>query len=208
MAVDRPAFSIMFVCTGNQCRSPMAERLARLAIGRHLGPDAARFKVSSAGTGMYEGRPMTRETATVLESYGADPHRFRSTGLTLERIDAADLILTATRAHRSQVVSLQPQALQRTFTMTEFARHAGAVTTPRSEGLAGGEAGGHDDPVARACALVAEVARSRGSVPPARPEDDDIPDPIGRPLEVYRSVGSMIAAAVDASIAALAGVRV
>jgi protein-tyrosine phosphatase len=188
-------FSIMFVCTGNLCRSPMAERLAVAALRRRLGPAAERFSVWSAGTHAVTGWPMTAEAAAVVAAYGADPEGFVSTELTADLVAKTDLVLTATRAHRSQVVTLEPAALRRAFTMTEFARIAREV----EEGVQA------QDPVERAHAVVAAVARRRGTVRPARPDDDDIADPIGQPMAVYQSTGDVIARAVDASITALVG---
>ncbi|WP_026257106.1 low molecular weight phosphatase family protein [Actinopolymorpha alba] len=195
-------FSIMFVCTGNMCRSPMAERLAWSLLARRLGPDVARFRVFSAGTGTRNGRAMTPEAAAVTSAYGADPNGFLSSELTPGHVAAADLVLTATRAHRSDVVTVDPVALRRSFTLTEFARTSSAVlaSTPPTDLPF--------DPVERSRALVAAAARRRGTVRPSRPDEDDIPDPIGRPMEVYQSTGAVIAQAVDATISALVGVGV
>ncbi len=59
----------------------------------------------------------------------------------------------------------------------------------------------------RARTLVAAAARLRGTVRPSRPDEDDIPDPIGQSMEVYQATGTVIARAVDASVAALVGAR-
>jgi protein-tyrosine phosphatase len=192
-------FSILFVCTGNMCRSPMAERMTRAALARSLGPDARRFSVSSAGTGTYDGRAMTPESAKVLIAYGADPDGFVSAEITEAHVGAADLVLTATRAHRSEVVTLDPAALRRSFTLTEFARTSAALL----DGAGGPEL--PVDPVERARALVAAAARRRGTVRPARPDEDDIPDPIGRPMDVYEAAGAQIAQAVGVTVTALVG---
>ncbi|MEQ7129265.1 hypothetical protein ABN034_32695 [Actinopolymorpha sp. B11F2] len=242
-------FSIMFVCTGNMCRSPIAERLAVSALERHLGDAAGTFRVFGAGTGTYAGREMTPEAAAVVSAYGGDPDGFRSTELTADLVGAADLILTATRAHRSAVVTLDPGALRRTFTLTEFARTTAALadrapepdpavlsaatevaaasgavgatslaaTDPAGTAdrlAAASEAEGDGavdasptDPVERARAVVALVARQRGTIRPGSPDEDDIPDPIGRPMAVYEAAGATISQAVATSIAALVGAR-
>jgi protein-tyrosine phosphatase len=205
-------FSIMFVCTGNMCRSPIAERLAVSALKQHLDAEAGRvFEVSSAGTGTFDGREMTAEAAAVLSAHGGDPDGFRSTELTAELVAAADLILTATRAHRSAVVTLDPGALRRSFTLTEFARTA-ADRVAQPVGPSGAMVDGEgdslpEDPVERARAVVALIARQRGTVRPGTPDEDDIPDPIGRPMPVYEAAGATIARAVTSSMAALVGSR-
>jgi low molecular weight protein-tyrosine phosphatase len=200
-------FSILFVCTGNMCRSPMAERMTRAALARSLGPDAGGFSVYSAGTGTRDGRSMTPESAKVLLAYGANPDGFVSAELTPAHIGAADLVLTATRSHRSEVVTLEPTALRRSFTLTEFARTSAALTAGTAHGSQPG-AGTVElpsDPVERSRALVAAAARRRGTIRPARPDEDDIPDPIGRPMEVYEAAGAQIAEAVGATVTALVG---
>jgi protein-tyrosine phosphatase len=200
-------FSILFVCTGNMCRSPMAERMTRAALARSLGPDAGRFSVYSAGTGTHDGRSMTTESAKVLLAYGASPDGFVSAELTAAHVGAADLVLTATRSHRSEVVTLDPSALRRSFTLTEFARTSAAITAARAESSLPGAslADLPLDPLERSRALVAAAARRRGTIRPARPDEDDIPDPIGRPMEVYEAAGAQIAEAVGVTVTALVG---
>ncbi|MET9022911.1 hypothetical protein ABZV93_23305 [Actinopolymorpha sp. NPDC004070] len=199
-------FAILYVCTGNMCRSPMAERMTRAALAARLGPDADRFTVYSAGTGTMDGRQMTTEAAAQVKAYAADPTGFVSAELTESHVGGADLVLAATRAHRSDVVTLDPGALRRTFTITEFARLAAALTdhaADRTTVAAPPELPA--EPVERARALVAAAARARGTVRPARLDDDDIPDPIGQSVEVYEHVGAIIAEAVGVSVTALAG---
>lgn len=200
-------FSILFVCTGNMCRSPMAERMARAALARSLGPDAGRFSVYSAGTGTHDGRAMTAESAKVLLAYGANPDGFVSAELTPAHVGAADLVLTATRSHRSEVVTLDPTALRRSFTLTEFARTGAALTAGTVDASVPGAslADLPSDPIERSRALVAVAARRRGTIRPARPDEDDIPDPIGRPMEVYEAAGAQIAEAVGVTVTALVG---
>ncbi|MFD2079515.1 protein-tyrosine phosphatase [Actinopolymorpha cephalotaxi] len=210
-------FAILYVCTGNMCRSPMAERMTRAALAARLGPDADRFTVYSAGTGTVDGRAMTAEAAAQVKAYSADPAGFVSAELRESHVGGADLVLAATRAHRSDVVTLVPGALRRTFTLTEFARLAAALTdrartdraqtgrTPADRTAVDAPPDLPTEPVERARALVAAAARARGTVRPARLDDDDIPDPIGQSVEVYEHVGAVIAEAVGVSVTALAG---
>jgi protein-tyrosine phosphatase len=113
--IDPDPFRILVVCIGNVCRSPVAERLlaSRLPAGK--------FDVSSAGVGAMVGYAMSRYAAAELRSYGGDPTGFSARQLTPELVEGADLLLTATRDLRSQVLAEAPGALRRTFTILEFA---------------------------------------------------------------------------------------
>lgn len=102
---------ILFVCTGNVCRSPSAERLAA----------AAGVSASSAGTRAVIGHPVHPEAARVLRDLGGDPDGFAARQLTAKIAGAADLVLTMTREHRDAVLELAPRQLRRTFTLTEAA---------------------------------------------------------------------------------------
>lgn len=108
--------SILTVCTGNICRSPLAEQLLRLRL------DAQRFTVSSAGTMAIVGDPMDPEAAEQSRLLGANPDGFVSRQLRGGLIVASDLVLTATIAHRELVVRDYPRAAGRVFTLAEFAR--------------------------------------------------------------------------------------
>ena len=102
---------ILFVCTGNICRSPTAERLAA----------AGGVTASSAGTRAVIGHPVHPEAARVLRHLGGDPSGFAARQLTAKIAGAADLVVTMTRAHRDAVLELAPRQLRRTFTLTEAA---------------------------------------------------------------------------------------
>ncbi len=157
----------MFVCTGNICRSPTAERLA-------LAYSAAQFQIpgftaSSAGTRAVIGHPIHEEAALVLEDLGGDPADFSARQLTAKIAAGADLILAMTRVHRDAVLERAPQKLHRTFTLAEAARLAsdcGAQTIP-------------------------DLASLRSQLP--ADESMDIADPIGQSKEVFATIGSQIA---------------
>ncbi|MEV7006426.1 hypothetical protein [Streptosporangium sp. NPDC051022] len=173
---DDAGFHILFVCTGNLCRSPLAERLAAAALGRYPA-----FRVSSAGTRAEPGRQMAEHTRRVLVRLGGDPEGFVSRPLTTELVAAADLVLTATTGHRAESVAGHLPAAGRAFTVAEFGALARAVPP---EAVVG-----HDDPVRRARALLDEVRALRGLVRVERP---DIPDPYGRSRWAHRRAGRTI----------------
>lgn len=103
---------LLFVCTGNICRSPTAERLAAaLGVG-----------ASSAGTRAVIGHPMHPQAALVLAGLGGDASGFVARQLTPAIAGSADLVLAMTAAHRDAVLELAPRQLHRTFTLAEAAR--------------------------------------------------------------------------------------
>jgi protein-tyrosine phosphatase len=190
-----PPFRVLYVCTGNICRSPLAERLARHELERRLGPQAGLIEVTSAGTHGLTGHQMYAEAATVLAGAGGDPAGFAARLMEADHVIRADLVLTATREHRAAAVRLDPRASGRTFTIREFGR-LGAEVDPSVLPLA--------DPLARLRAAVEEAAAHRGLVGPESPDDDDVPDPYGGPAQGYEEAGRLIGAATAATVDLLA----
>ncbi|HVE64173.1 MAG TPA: low molecular weight phosphatase family protein [Mycobacteriales bacterium] len=184
MAED--VFDLLTVCTGNICRSPMAELIAARELAHGLGASAARFRVHSAGTHGLEGWAVNEPAAARLEALGIGHVDFRARLLVAEMVAHADLVLTATREHRSAVVRLGPRAASRTFTLREFARLVALVDR---------DALPSDDPVGRAKALVVAAAAGRGRVW-VDPADDDIADPYGRSASVFEACSAEIAEAL------------
>ncbi|WP_169985783.1 hypothetical protein [Microbispora sp. H10836] len=177
-------FRILFVCTGNICRSAMAERLALAA----LGPDSP-ILVGSAGTRARAGLPMAERARTVLLRHGGDPAGFASRPLTAEAVAGADLVLAASSEHRAEVVALRHRAAACAFTIAEFGALAGAVPS--------GRVLSHRHPAGRARALLAEAAALRGLV---RVDQPDIADPYGRSRRAYREAARRIADALAVPI--------
>lgn len=182
-------FSVLFVSTGNVCRSPLAEGLLRARLAATLGADARTFRCESAGTWGHVGAAMEQHAAEVLREHGADPAGFVARELGADQVLAADLILGATREHREQVRLLDPYAIGRTFSIREFARFARQVD---GASLPAG------DPATRARILVDRVAMLRTPRPGPGHIDDDIPDPFGAPLHVFRLCADSIAESLSA----------
>ncbi|MBP2405194.1 protein-tyrosine-phosphatase [Streptomyces syringium] len=197
-----PTFRILHVSTGNVCRSPITERLTRHALSDRLGdPLTGGLVVESAGTWGHEGAPMEAHAATVLADLGADPDGFIGRELLDEHVIRADLVLTATRDHRAQVISMGHSAGLRTFTLKEFTRLVRAIdhaTLPDPE-----QAGGVVD---RARALVQAAAALRGWLLAPNAEADEVHDPYGAPITFFRSIGDEINQALDPVVTALTGV--
>jgi protein-tyrosine phosphatase len=177
------SMDVLFVCHANLCRSPMAERLMQARLQNHSRnhgvPDV---RVASAGTSALVGRPAWPETAAVLRERGADAEGFVSRQVTDKLLLGADLVLTMSRRHRSLCVQLAPESVGRVFTLLQFARMAAAVPGPRG-----------DLPALTAVAL-------RARVQPVPPQQDDLPDPVGQPIEAFRICADGIERALDVII--------
>lgn len=182
--VETP-LSILVVCTGNICRSPLAEQL----LQSRLTAAGISATVHSAGTRAMVAHGMTPEAAALSTTYGGEPAPHQAQQLTEALIASADLVLTATREHRSEVVSLHPRASRYTYTLNQFARLVAASETGPSV----------VEPVETPFeSFLAEISATRGlTPPPANPDDDDIEDPYRRSQEVYDRSGVAIDAAVN-----------
>jgi protein-tyrosine phosphatase len=186
-------FEILTVCTGNICRSPLAELLLRARLA-DLSP-----RVTSAGTRGLTSAPMTPEAAQIALALGApeaETIAHRSRFLTEQHLESPDLILAMTREHRRIVAELAPSRLRSTFTVREFARVATAI--PASELRAAADEAG-TDPAARVRAAASLVASYRGLVTPLDDlADDDVIDPYRQPWETYLLSASQLEPALGA----------
>jgi len=183
-----PPFTVLHVCMGNICRSPMAERLMLLAAHNMVGDKADELlHVHSAGTGGWHvGAEMEGAAARQVRKRGGDPDRFMARKLRAEHIDTSDLILTATTSQHDQVLGLRPDAAPRTFVLGEFGRLLGRVNVYLLPP-------GAPDPqavYARGVALVAEVDAVRGGQLPRTA--DDLDDPWGRSDLYFSRVADQI----------------
>ena len=116
--------SVLFVCTGNSCRSVMAEALMRKRL-YELGNDRA--EVVSAGAAVFGSVPPTDETIAVMREEGSDVSGFRTKQVTRDLVKNADLILVMEPAHRDEVLNLDPQASDKTFLLKEYGNPSKAM---------------------------------------------------------------------------------
>jgi protein-tyrosine phosphatase len=115
-----PMAQVLLVCTGNICRSPMAEGMLRSALERRLGDGAPR--VASAGVIARDGAPATPEAVEAAADLGVDISGHSARRLRPEHVRAAGLIVGMAAEHREEIVALVPQAEARTFTLKELVR--------------------------------------------------------------------------------------
>lgn len=130
---------ILFVCTGNSCRSVMAAEMLKNMISTY----SDKIEVLSAGTGTTNGMKASDHTLTVLAKEGIDAAGHRSMLLTKELVEKVDLILVMERFHKYRVLEMSPGTRGKVHVLREFQKDLQDVIEP------------------------------------------EVPDPIGKPLEVY-----------------------
>ena len=169
---------VLMVCTGNICRSPAAERLAR-----HWWAQGDQgFVITSVGVRALIGEPINLTMAHELLLDGVDASQFQARQADASDVSRADLILGMTARHRRVLVDLAPAGTKRTFTLREFARLVDSA--PDLYG---------SDPAGRLRSLVDHASRNRS---PTAPGGDDVKDPYGRSTEDYAVAYSEIKEAV------------
>jgi protein-tyrosine phosphatase len=145
------AAKVLFVCTGNTCRSPVAEAMARRLLARRLGVGdddllARGLLLLSAGAGTLPGMPASPGAVAAMKERDIDLSGHRSQGLLRELVEAADRIYCLAQSHHTAVLRLAPDAADKTLLL--------------------------------------------------HPDDNDIPDPFGAGIEVYRKTADQIEAAL------------
>jgi len=180
-------FEVLTVCTGNICRSPLAERYTAHRLEQVAADLAPRVHAASAGVRGLEGYPMDGRARDQLERHGGRADGFLARRLTSRDVEQADLVLTMTRTQRGEALEAAPPALPRIFTLLEGADLARLAVAD-------------DQLVAGPVELVAAMSARRGQ---ARLADDDVTDPIGASRAVHARVADVITAAVDQLVEAL-----
>ncbi|TQC45839.1 low molecular weight phosphatase family protein [Rhodococcus sp. WS4] len=158
---------VLFVCSGNVCRSPIAERLTHAYAAAH---DLPHLTAESAGVRALVGFPIEPVAARVIEGLGASADGFRARRLRPEMIKRADLVLAMTEQIRDRSMELLLGTSHCTFTLREARRIAA-------------------DTGARTVAELAVARRDYGSV-----DEPNISDPVGLAESAFTAVGDRIAA--------------
>jgi len=189
------SFSILTVCTGNICRSPLTQQLLEAGLSHY--PEV---HVSSAGTGALVGQHMPDQAQVLARDLGiAEPDLHIARALTLEQLREANLVIALSREHRRSIVEMLPRGARHTFTLRELSR---LLTDASDEEFSGMLTVAPNDVVGRLDELVEIAASRRGMVPPPEsPDDDDVIDPYRRDDSVYRASAAQIEPAVAVLLA-------
>jgi protein-tyrosine phosphatase len=182
-----PSVRILTVCTGNICRSPVAERILQAGLDQ-VRP--GEFRVRSAGTRSMVGDPMQPLSAEIVQTYGGTPEGFESRQLTPQILRDTDIVLTMAASHRGEVMNLDASLLKRTFTIREFARSLDI--------LAEQQTGEGTDTAVRAFwqDLPARVGAVRHLALAHDAAQNDVVDPYRRGPEVYHQMEDELAPAL------------
>ncbi len=191
--LDPSFFSVLTVCTGNICRSPLAAGLLRMRLGAltmQWDAESPFARVSSAGLGAVVGAPADASVRSIATGLGIDLDAHRAHQFDARAAESAHLVLTATREQRDEVVAQAPLAASRSFSLVEFARlldeldAAGGIDRPRVPFQRPGRAGRH---LQRLVGAAHDRRQGRESL-----SADDIDDPYRRDAEMHRRVADQI----------------
>ena len=198
MSDSTAPFRVLFVCTGNICRSRIAEQVFRARFGDAAGPGAIEF--SSAGTYAMVGSEMPDQAVGVAEWLGGTADGHRSQQLEAPLIERADLVIALTREHRSEIARKVPRASRYTFTLREAARLIESLSTDELATFPAADLTITD----RLRAYVPLVAMQRSLVArPENPEEDDVIDPYRRSQTIYDQTGEQIRDATNRIVSAV-----
>jgi protein-tyrosine phosphatase len=186
---------ILTVCTGNICRSPVAERLLQAGLDQVL---PGGFEVRSAGTRALVGDPVQPLSADIIRTFGGTAEGFAARQLSAKILRNVDLVLTMTSGHRGEVLQLDASLLKRTFTIREFARMLDVLEeregqSPQGAGLNGERLAANTKLWRKLPARAASV-RHLALAPDAA--DNDVVDPYRRSADYYRQMEDELAPAI------------
>lgn len=177
---------VLFVCTANRARSPLARLICEDRLRAH---DRRGVIVRSAGTHVEAAHSAIEEVARAAEQIGlkAPPDVVRA--LDAEMIRRATLIIAMTEAQRARIVRLAPASVGRTFTLIEINRLLAAHPADTEH-----------------LAQFAKVMNRARAITPAPSAPEDIPDPAGRPLRQYQRLATLLSELIEPLVAHISSV--
>jgi glycine hydroxymethyltransferase len=181
--------SILLVCTGNICRSPMASGFLSMLLGER---GVGEVRVESCGVSAWDGSPATPEAVEAMREQGIDISNHVARRMTRRLIDSADLVVAMASEHRDAARRLAPSAAGRTFTLKELVHLLDNSGHPAD--------GAESEERLRGAGERADAIRE--AYPDLRLTDEDVADPLGLGLESFRAsaweLGMLCEGLVDA----------
>lgn len=168
--------SILVVCTGNVCRSPVAEGLLRSALRARFGEHAP--SVASAGIAGWEGSAASSGSVEAAAERGIDISSHRARRIRGDQLESATLVLAMAGEHRADIAKLVPGAATRAFTLKELVRLLEALP----------DAAAGREPEMLLAVRVSEAHTLRLGGFEGNRHDEDVADPLGMPIEAYRAI--------------------
>jgi protein-tyrosine-phosphatase len=170
---------VLMVCTGNLCRSPMAEGLFRHAVSQR----DCDIEVSSVGTWAYQGDHATSEAIDVLRERGIDLSGHRSQAMDQRALEEADVIVAMTSVHRKEILKVDRGAEKKIVLMKELVELALEGDLPDS--------------------TEARIDRLLGAARPEWRRALDLDDPMGKPVGAYERTADHIEMGIEVLVEAL-----
>ncbi len=118
-------YQLLFVCTGNVCRSPMAEYLMRQKLGK-----TSNWQITSAGLFTANGQPASTMAIQAMDEVGIDIRKHRSRQITAEIINQSNMIVVMTKAHLMELLSRFPDAQDRAYVLGSFLAKPSDIIDP------------------------------------------------------------------------------
>jgi len=197
-----PHFKLLYVCNGNNARSPLAVASTRAAVAND--PDGIIWQIDSAGTEAVEDAPVRYEASIAAESVGLDISEHRTTMLQPHNCDGQDLILAMSWEQVSHIWSLVPQAWDRVFTIKEFV-HWSRRAPVRPPILFPNKLAEMRDKIVQAHSVRKRARADYGFWGGIRPQDLNLIDPSGKGPDAWEALAKAMQALTSDVITLLRG---
>jgi len=191
---------LLFVCTGNICRSPMAEGITRAAIERNHPERPVSLEVASAGIAGLDGEEPTSEAVRAMEERGIDIRGYEAQTVSRKETVESDLVMVMEERHKSHVSALAGRAVVPVFLLLKLAEAVQVVLKAEDHGL---DRVGPLESLESVVSVATVMERNDSWELPLH--QYEVADPMGMPLEWYRRAADIMEVAIGDILRALLG---